>query len=58
METDIETKLGIRAKLIEERDMRGWSYRKIAEFYGLPLGTVKSRIHRGRKMIKAMEVDE
>ncbi len=36
---------------------RGLSYRQIAESYGLPLGTVKSAIHRGRKVCKEILAD-
>jgi len=32
--------------------MEGFSYRQIAEITGLNLGTVKSRLHRGRKLLQ------
>lgn len=35
------------------RDVEDLSYEEIAEITGLPDGTVKSRIHRGRAMLKA-----
>jgi RNA polymerase sigma-70 factor (ECF subfamily) len=35
------------------RDVEDLSYEEIAEITGLPEGTVKSRIHRGRHMLKA-----
>lgn len=34
------------------RDIRGYSYEEIAEMIQLPLGTVKSRISRGRAQLK------
>ena len=55
----IEEKLGAnRMALIEEYDIGGLSYKQIANEYNIPIGTVKSRIHRGRKMIKAMGDDD
>ncbi|MBI4668692.1 MAG: RNA polymerase sigma factor [Elusimicrobia bacterium] len=38
-------------------DMEGLSYETIAEAAGCPLGTVRSRIHRGRKMFKELIKD-
>jgi RNA polymerase sigma-70 factor (ECF subfamily) len=35
-------------------DVVGLSYDEIAEATGVPVGTVRSRIHRGRKMLKGM----
>jgi len=32
-------------------DVEGYTYEEIAEFTGTPIGTVRSRIHRGRKML-------
>ncbi len=32
-------------------DIEGYSYEEIAEFISAPLGTIRSRIHRGRKML-------
>lgn len=34
-------------------DVQGYRYREIAEIMGTPIGTVMSRIHRGRGMIRA-----
>jgi RNA polymerase sigma-70 factor (ECF subfamily) len=34
-------------------DIEGYSYEEIAEFVCAPLGTIRSRIHRGRKMLAA-----
>jgi RNA polymerase sigma-70 factor, ECF subfamily len=33
-------------------DVVGFSYEEIAESLGVPIGTVRSRIHRGRSMLK------
>lgn len=33
-------------------DLQGFSYQEIAEVLGVPLGTVKSRLFRGRKMLQ------
>lgn len=35
-------------QVIVLREMEGWSYDKIAELIGLPVGTVRSRLHRAR----------
>lgn len=32
-------------------DIEGYTYQEIAEFSRVPIGTVRSRIHRGRKML-------
>jgi len=33
-------------------DIEGLSYEEIAEFINIPLGTVRSRLHRGRKLLR------
>jgi RNA polymerase sigma-70 factor, ECF subfamily len=33
-------------------DVQGWSYEEIAEQAGCPVGTIRSRLHRGRKLLK------
>ena len=35
-------------------DLQGFSYREIAEAMECPIGTVMSRIHRGRKMLRTL----
>lgn len=34
------------------RDMEGMPYEKIADLLSLPVGTVRSRLHRGREELK------
>ncbi len=36
------------------RDIEGLTYEEIARFLALPLGTVRSRLHRGRRILQAM----
>jgi RNA polymerase sigma-70 factor (ECF subfamily) len=36
------------------RDVQGLEYREIAETLGIPMGTVESRIFRGRQMLKPL----
>ena len=33
-------------------DVQGWSYEEIAAKAGCPVGTIRSRLHRGRKLLK------
>lgn len=42
------------ALAIELHDLDGLRYRDIAETTGVPLGTVMSRIYRGRKLLAAL----
>ena len=38
-------------------DIEGLSYEEIAEFLNCPIGTVRSRLHRGRKMLQIQLYD-
>lgn len=33
-------------------DVEEFSYKEVAEFLGIPIGTVMSRLHRGRKLLR------
>jgi RNA polymerase sigma-70 factor, ECF subfamily len=35
-------------------DVVGLTYDEIAESVGIPIGTVRSRIHRGRRLLKEL----
>lgn len=38
-------------------DIEGFTYEEIAEFVECPIGTVRSRLHRGRKLLRAQLYD-
>lgn len=38
-------------------DVEGYSYKEIAEILGIPAGTVMSRLHRGRKLLRELLTD-
>jgi RNA polymerase sigma-70 factor (ECF subfamily) len=43
--------LNLRVVLLA--DVEGYSYKEIAQLTGSPIGTVMSRLHRGRQALKA-----
>jgi len=38
-------------------DIEGLTYEEVAEFVDCPIGTVRSRLHRGRKLLRAKLLD-
>ncbi|MGX1494887.1 sigma-70 family RNA polymerase sigma factor [Streptomyces tendae] len=48
----------VRRTAVYLADVEGFSYREIAAFMGTPVGTVMSRIHRGRKQLRSLLLPE
>lgn len=44
----------VRRTAVYLADVEGFSYREIADFMGTPVGTVMSRVHRGRKQLRSL----
>jgi RNA polymerase sigma-70 factor (ECF subfamily) len=61
--TDIDVKSALAALPEDFRmavylaDVEGFSYKEIAEIVGVPPGTVMSRLHRGRKLLREALAD-
>jgi RNA polymerase sigma-70 factor (ECF subfamily) len=39
-------------KAVVLADVQGYSYEEIAQFVGCPVGTIRSRLHRGRQLLR------
>ncbi len=55
--TDALEELPERFRTVVLLDVEGFSYKQIAEMLEIPIGTVMSRLHRGRKFLQARLYD-
>src|SRR5205814_5387262 len=55
--TDALEELPQRFRTVVLRDVEGFAYKEIAEMLEIPIGTVMSRLHRGRKFLQSRLYD-
>ena len=57
IQTAINTLTDEHKSVIILRDINGFSYEEISDFLGISIGTVKSRINRGRQKLKDLLIN-
>ncbi len=55
--SDALEELPERFRTVVLLDVEGFAYKEIAEMLGIPIGTVMSRLHRGRKFLQQRLID-